>query len=172
MAPPDRLFVAHWPVDAVCSSLAAIRDDWQWSTCARPTPDARLHVTLRFIGAVPAARVDAFAAALVAETGPFVLHWDRASLWKNGIAALEPTIVPPSLTSLRAKLDARLADLGTTGEARAYRPHVTLARDALGSIAPPSLEPIEWRVDDYALVRSRGGRYTILNRYPLRSIRP
>jgi 2'-5' RNA ligase len=162
-----RLFVALWPSRELARASAAIRDAWAWSASARPTTDAHLHVTLRFIGEVTNARVEAFAETLGVEADGFSLRLDRVSLWTNGIAALEPSIVTPPLTRLRAKLDACLANVHIANETRAYRPHVTLARDARGSTAPPRIDAIDWRVDGYALVESRGGRYSIVRRYPL-----
>lgn len=172
MAPSVRLFVALWPSDAARAAAAAIRDAWTWSPSARPTRDTHLHVTVRFIGAVPTDRVDPFADALARDVhaldaDAFALALDRVALWNNGIAVLEPSTTPSFMTRLHDRIDATLDALDVAGEARAYRPHVTLARDADGSIAPTRIDRIAWSFDDYALVESRRGRYTVLRRYAL-----
>jgi 2'-5' RNA ligase len=59
-----------------------------------------------------------------------------------------------------------LLALGLTPEARAYRPHVTMARRANGAVVPASGPLIDWAVDRYALVESRAGTYTVLKEYP------
>jgi 2'-5' RNA ligase len=154
-----RLFVALWPDDAVRAALAAARDRWTWSATARPTPTANLHVTLVFLGPVPADRVPEMIDALPVFFEPFVLRLDQPALWGNGIAALEPRAPCEALTTLQAAIAERTAALGIPPEARRYRPHVTLGRDARASTVPPHDAGIDWPVSEYALVESRGGRY-------------
>lgn len=156
-----RLFVALWPDDAVRAALASARDRWTWSASARPTPTANLHVTLVFLGAVEARRATALIDALPVRFEPFTLVFDRPALWDHGIAALEPSGDWPALAALQAALAERTATLGFRLEARRYRPHVTLARDARGSRPPGADGVVVWPVSSYALIESRGGRYAV-----------
>ncbi len=155
-----RLFVALWPDDERRAALARARDRWRWSVAARPTPVANLHVTLVFVGAVAATRVAELIDALPVPFGPFALRLDRPALWDNGIAALEPAVECTALSALQAALSMRTTALGYPAEARRYRPHVTMARDARGSGLPERDEALVWPSDGYALIESRGGRYT------------
>ena len=157
-----RLFVALWPDDTVRDALAAARDRWRWSGVARPTPTANLHVTLSFLGATAADDVPALVEALPVPFEPFVLRLERPALWSNGIAALEPADGCPPLAALQAAIAGRTAKLGHVPDARRYRPHATLARDARGSVVPEDRGAVEWPVDRYVLVESRGGRYRIV----------
>ena len=155
-----RLFVALWPGDDVRTRFAQARDRWTWAAAARPTPVANLHVTLVFLGAVPARQVADLIAALPVLFEPFELRLGSHALWHNGIAALEPVDECPALMALQAAIAERTGALGFTPEARRYRPHVTLARDARGSAAPTDGHVIPWRIAEYALIESRGGRYS------------
>ena len=158
----SRLFVALWPDDAVRTALAFARDRCDWSASARPTPTSNLHVTLVFLGAVDAARVPDVVAALPVFFEPFDLRLDRPAVWSNGIAALEPADPPAALGALQGAIAERTAALGIAAEARRYRPHVTLARDARGSTMPMPEAGVLWTVADYALIESRSGRYRVL----------
>jgi len=166
----SRLFVALWPSPETREACASQRDAWTWTASARPTADADLHVTLRFIGSVPSSRIDALAAALAIAAEPFVLRFDRVAVWRNGVAAFEPSATPAALTRLHEAIADRLAEIGFPGEDRRFRPHVTLARDARGSVAPSEVAPTEWPVERFVLVESRGGRYRPLRDYALGAI--
>lgn len=155
-----RLFVALWPGDAVRGALTQARDRWTWSAAARPTLIGNLHITLVFLGAVPVDEVADLIASLPVLFEPFELKLGRHALWANGIAALEPIGECPAMMALQAALADRTASLGFEPEARRYRPHVTVARDARGSSAPTDDEAIAWPVSEYALIESRGGRYS------------
>ncbi len=115
-----------------------------------------------FVGAVAADRVPALIDALPVFFDPFVLRLERHALWGNGIAALEPAGDGAALMALQAGIAERTAALGFAPEVRRYRPHVTLARDAGGSVAPADADGVAWAVTDYTLVESRGGRYEVL----------
>lgn len=147
-------------------------------------PD-NFHLTLKFLGDVEAARLDAVAAALAAATGaaaPFDLVVRGLGafpsprrprvLWAGIDEGAGPTAV------LARRVDDALAPLGFAREDRGFSAHVTLGRirtpraspglpDALGGGATFGRQPVE-RV---ALMRSRlsprGARYTELVAVPL-----
>lgn len=162
---PLRLFLALWPDAAARAALADAQARWRWPKRAAVVAPERLHVTLHFIGALDAARLPALIAALPPLPRPFVLDWGGASLWPRGLAVLEPLAVPEALLELHAGLGLALRSLDLPVERRALRPHVTLARHALGARAPERIDPWSWPVAGYALVSSVAGpppRYDIV----------
>jgi 2'-5' RNA ligase len=160
-APNDtaRLFIALWPSPPVQRALVAEQRRWRWPPGARPTARDKLHLTLHFIGAVPAERVPAIAAGLSAPRLPFALMLDAAEVWPNGCAVLAAGTTPPPLATLHARLAESLRQLRLPVESRTFRPHVTLARGARGAQPPEPPVPLRWPVRGYVLVQSANGRY-------------
>jgi RNA 2',3'-cyclic 3'-phosphodiesterase len=179
-----RLFTAVAISDEARATLAAVAA--RAPVPGRWVPAANLHVTLRFIGGVTAAKVPEIAAALaqvrapagalaLAGVGAFPAHASARTpriLWA-GVAPHAP------LAALKAAIDGAL---GPDPEARAYTPHVTLARlpdtrgparEALTQFlaAETSLASAPFAVASFVLYESRtspgGSIYTPLARYPL-----
>lgn len=148
---------------------------------ARWVPENYLHVTLRFLGEIPASRLPevqtamATAAAAMGPTelraGPVLALGGR----RARVIALELTAAPP-LARLVATLDRELARLGFPPEGRSFRAHVTLARlrrpgpvgDWLEGL---TVDPASEIVAEIVLFRSEltpsGARYTRLAGAPL-----
>lgn len=167
-APTLRLFLGLWPPAHVREALEAHASRWSWPPAARRTPADRLHATLHFLGAIPAARVADLREPLALAWEGCELLLDRAQVWPGGIAVLEAQAVPAPLANLHAALGGRLRELGIPVETRPYRPHVTFARKAFGARAPARFEPLRWRLGPhYLLVQSLpGGRgYLPLQRF-------
>ncbi len=163
-----RLFLALWPDPAVREQLRAWRELWTWPRGATPVHTDKLHLTLHFLGNQPSESVPALLDGLAVPMSPFRLRLDVAELWHNGIAVLAPSVAPPGLLALHADLSAALPAVGLAPDARAYRPHVTMARRARGVEIPQGGPAIEWVVDHYALVESKtgdGSGYTVLREY-------
>jgi 2'-5' RNA ligase len=160
-----RLFLALWPDPAVRDALRGWRDAWTWPRGAAPVHADKLHVTLHFLGDVPSARLPELMAGFAVLFSPFSLRFERGALWHNGIAVLEPSEEPAGLQALHASLSQALVGLGLQPKARTYRPHVTMARRANGAEVPAGGPVVDWQVDRYALVESRGGSYTVLREY-------
>ncbi|MFO1220708.1 MAG: RNA 2',3'-cyclic phosphodiesterase [Burkholderiaceae bacterium] len=166
-APPPtaRLFVALWPGARTRSALAAWRDACCWPPPAKPVPDAKLHLTLHFIGAVPRTRVAEIAQGLVMRCPAFELELAHVAAWPRGLVVLEPATVPDALHALHAGLADALRALDLRVERRRLRPHVTLARDAPGARWPAMHPSLRWRASGAALVESLpDGRYRVLSR--------
>lgn len=167
-ANPPRLFIALWPQPALREALARAAGAWHWPPQARRTPPERLHVTLHFLGTVEARRLPELARSLAVPWAGCDLVLDRPRLWPGGIAVLEAASVPASLAALHGALSARLQRLALPVEARPFRPHVTLARQAWGARAPEQVDPIAWSTGPgYALVQSLpgGAGYRTLQRF-------
>ena len=160
-----RLFIGLWPTPPVRAALAACRDAQPWAAGTAPTPDDKLHLTLHFLGSQPVERLSELRAALAGPLAPFALQLDRAEVWPNGVALLAPAQPPAVLADLHAAQADALRALGLKVEHRRYRPHLTLARDARGAVAPEAFTPITWPVEAVVLVQSLpDGRYQPLAR--------
>jgi RNA 2',3'-cyclic 3'-phosphodiesterase len=123
---------------------AAPRADMRWAD------PATIHLTLKFLGAVPAERVAAVSAAIaatVATSPPF-------DLAVGGLGAFPSPARPrvvwagisaggPPLAALAAAVDAAMAPLGFAREARPFRGHLTLGRVR----SPADVRPLAHAVD-------------------------
>lgn len=160
-----RLFLALWPSLAVRRTLALQQSQWTWPAGAALVAPPMLHLTLHFIGAVPAARVPELAAGLHVKGPRFTLALDTPEVWPNRCAVLCAGRTPAALLRLHAALAQALRALQLPVESRPLRAHVTLARRAAGAVPPEAAHPLHWPLRGYALVRSAGGRYTPIARY-------
>ena len=150
--------------------------------CARRSSAARssarnLHVTVAFLGAVPAERIDL---AVMAgrrsrhSVASLRLQLDRVEV----VAALESALsdaraqAPPALLTLVDGLRAGLRERGfELRDHETFRPHVTLVRDVARGPAAADVAPVQWPVESFVLVESqvgqRGSEYTVLDEWPL-----
>ena len=170
-----RLFLALWPAPEESDRLREYFRQWTWPKGSTPVQADRMHLTLHFIGAVPAAHVPEIGAGLQVPIRPCELRPTQAAIWPRGIAVLQATQIPDGLAQLHADLARALRALGLPVEARRFRPHLTLARRAAGAVPPAVAPDLRWRVDAYALVESvlgHGGGYTIRQRYGGGDTRP
>lgn len=159
-----RLFYALWPDDATRAALIRL----QAALPGRITPPEDLHLTLAFLGSQPAATLPARQALLTElPAAAMTLRLDYLGFFpKNGIVWSGIQQPPPALAALRQTLLAALAQQGVGLDQSAhFKPHVTLARDALATVAAADMAPILWRADHIALVQSSTGstpRYRLL----------
>ena len=160
-----RLFLALWPDPAACAALQQWQALWPAHAPARKVAAARLHLTLHFIGSVAADRVADVVGSVETPMRPSSLAFGRLATWAGGLAVLELLEPSPELSALHAALAERLQAAGLPVEQRPFHPHVTLARRAMRPTT--NAGPLfNWRVADYALVRSLpGGTYQTLRRY-------
>jgi 2'-5' RNA ligase len=150
---------------------------------ARWRPIDALHVTLRFFGEVSEPMAEELDEALGRiRQSPFPVQVNGAgafgelehmrAVWA-GVAPSEP------LVRLAGKCETAARKLGLKGEARAYRPHVTLAylnhspepRVAAWVAQHNLFKPSPWTADRFGLYSSRlgpdGSRYTLEREYLL-----
>ena len=175
MPPPTlRLFLALWPDAAVRAALREQALRWGWPDAARRYDESDWHLTLHFLGHLPAERLADLRAGLTVDVEPFELLLDRAELW-HGIAVLSCEQVPPALLQLHQVLAHAMQRLDLLPDARPYRPHLTLARSAVGAQLPLEPPRIAWPVRGYALVRSTADprwRYDAVQQYPVHRCKP
>jgi 2'-5' RNA ligase len=158
-----------WPAAGTADALHAVAHDAHRSCGGRLTRRETLHLTLAFLGDIPAARLpDAEAAAVSVGGAPFELLLDRLGCWKHILWAGGDS---PPLAALAEGLAARLRRAGFRLEERPFAAHVTLLRDARCPAVPAMAETIVWRVTEFVLAESRsdaaGARYEIIGRWPL-----
>ena len=164
-----RLFIGLFPDASVRAAIDAQRTAWQWPPRCRLTQPQRIHLTLHFLGQVTSTQEAALRGALAdVPMTRMALVLANPRLWRNRLAVL---LVEPhqGLRALHSRLALEVQRAGLTPCTSAWRPHLTLGRDAPGARPPAAIEPIHWHVAQFALVWSRMGpvtRYQVLARYP------
>ena len=176
-----RLFVAIDLPDPVRQAVSALP---RRVSGARWVPDAQLHLTLCFIGSVADERLGPIADSLAGVGGkPFSLRVTGAGTFPPG--GRDPRVLwlglerVEALLELQRRIEAALSAVEVPREARAFHPHVTLARlksprrdqvaRALAELGALALEP--FAVDAFVLYSSRvdsdGATHSVERRYPL-----
>lgn len=128
-----RLFTGIAPTPDVLDSLARLIRELQPLAAINWSPVANYHVTTKFIGQWPEARLTELDHALTAmpRAGRFEIKITGLDFYPP---AKPPKVLfakvehPPALTALANATDTATATLGCAPEARAYSPHLTLAR--------------------------------------------
>jgi 2'-5' RNA ligase len=167
--------------DALAAWVAAEREA-PWARAVRWVRRESLHLTLRFLGEIAPARLEAVrdAAARVAADHadcvvPFVEVGPFPSARRPRVVAARLADVP-ELLALAADLEDAVVACGLAPESRRFHPHVTLGR-VRGRLAGRMPASGDVRVDplpvgEVVLLRSEltreGARYTALDRFALR----
>lgn len=144
-----RLFVALRPPPAIRQQLLDLMGGVPG---ARWQADDQLHITLRYIGEVttPVA-VDVAAALGGVHAAPLALRLNGAGSFDKHDRpnAIWAGVAPhDAITALHKKIDHALIRIGLPSEARAYLPHITLAR------LSRSAGPVNGFLTDYAALTS------------------
>jgi 2'-5' RNA ligase len=176
-APARNHFFALEPAPQARAALAALATDVCAATGGRVVATPNLHLTVLFIGPLPAAREAALqqaGAQASAAVAPFGIALTRLGRFpKAAVAWIGPEAAPTGLAALNAGLRAACDAAGVPCDARPYAPHLTLVRRA--RLDPPAAcvpaAPIGWPVRELALMRSastpEGVRYATLARWRL-----
>lgn len=167
-----RLFFALMPEAGPLAALRRTVGALPSPPGGRPVAADRLHLTLLYLGMMPAARLPCIrAAAGKVRAAPFTVGLERLGYWRHaGVLWLGPSSCPPLAglhTSLRAEVAAACPEVIL--EAREFRPHVTLMRGVRRPPrAPHALKvPLVWPVAQFVLVASGDAGYRVLGRWPL-----
>jgi len=156
-----RLFFALWPPRETALAL----ERWAQALEGQPTPADKIHLTLEFLGEADAQK--AASAARRVQEAAFRLPLEEAGYWgHNKIVWAGPREAPPELVKLAKNLQLELYKESFILERRPFAAHVTLLRKAAAQ-SLPALPRIEWPAKEFALVRSSGGSYETLERFPL-----
>jgi 2'-5' RNA ligase len=167
-----RLFFALWPDAVARAALADIVRLLHGQCGGRPVPERKLHLTLLFLGSVRRERVvDLRHLASGIKVPPDTLVLDRVEYWRrHELVCLGASRCPPSLSVLVAQLARAVRSLDLPVEERPYVPHITLLRRARRRAEACNVEPVLWRIAEFALVQSALGRdavYDVIDRWPL-----
>jgi 2'-5' RNA ligase len=134
---------------------------------------SNIHLTLVFIGNVPARRVeDLLVLAGGIATPQFELTIDAVEYWRhNRIVWVGPRMCPDALRLLAEALADALRGADFRIEERPYAPHITLLRDARRAPVMRTAPNIHWHLTEFALVQSshrdRVLAYEPIRRWPL-----
>ncbi len=161
-----RLFFALWPDRRTRAALAERRAGLAGS----PITDAKLHLTLVFLGPQAAAAVPGLRALLHAvPAGPLTLELDRYGAFDGARVAWAGMRAPPAeLLALQRWLAlASRPYRSGADEERAYLPHVSLTRatplSAPASVPlPAEMAPLRWLARHLVLVESAGDLYRVI----------
>lgn len=184
-----RIFCAvELPPDVrarVASHIAALREAMPSARASWGRAEA-LHITLKFLGEIERARVDALSQAatraaasvqafelVIENTGVFPPCGQPRVLW------LGATDASGLLTRLQQKLDEECARVGFARETRGFHPHLTVARlrapgesRMLAALHQEmEFESAAFKVNELVVMRSElgagGSRYTVISRHEL-----
>ncbi len=174
---PNRLFFALAPPPQVRSRAAAVAETLrrEHRLGGRLLKPERYHLTLHFLGDFVSADTEraALKAAGTVAAPPFTLRLDRAGSFRNPkipvwLGAAE---TPIALAHLEQMLRNALVHLPQERQPR-FVPHLTVLREAARPLQPTAIEPIDWPVAEFVLIRSilhaYPAQYQTLARYPLR----
>jgi 2'-5' RNA ligase len=164
-----RIFFALWPPAGTARALAQWARAAQRKTGGKPTDEAKIHLTLAFLGDADARK--AISAAQRVTAKPHALPIEQARYWREShIVWAGPRETPPELKALFERLSLELYREEFLLERRPFAAHVTLIRKARAAGLPP-LPALDWPVDEFLLVRSSlspgGSTYEILERFAL-----
>ena len=130
-----RLFIAMNFPAPLRRSIAAIGADLKRSGVpARWVDPSGVHLTLKFLGEIPGARIDDVSSAMdevAIGSEPIMLRFEGVGAFPS---PRRPGVIwvgieaGPRLRLLHDALDRRMAEFGVTRETRPFRPHVTLGR--------------------------------------------
>jgi 2'-5' RNA ligase len=162
----------------------------------RFTSTPSFHLTLRFLGNVPLAEIEALQGAVhnacrdatpftlrLSEPGCFPNHRNPRVLWAGVDGELD------ALRELQSRVIQETVAFGEPPETRPYLPHLTLARlgtrdrqvarqvgqslERLAAVSPGNSPDSIWIAREVHLIRSEllpgGSRYTTLGTFPLRA---
>jgi len=160
-----RIFFALWPPPETARALGRWALDAQRQAECKVTDEAKIHLTLAFLG--EADHEKAIRAARQVAARVHTLPLEQARYWReNRIVWAGPRETPAALKALHESLSMALYREQFILERRPFTAHVTLIRKARAATLPP-LPAVEWPVDQFSLVRSAGSSYQVLQRFPL-----
>lgn len=193
-APADsnkkRLFVAIGLPEAILKTLQELQSELKrFARDAKWVRPGGIHLTLKFLGYVDTARIDAIVSSLarVAVASP------SASIEIRGCGSFpnsrRPSVLWAGVESeqlgrIQAEVEAAMAELGFEKENRPFSPHLTLARFR----DPHGLTPLMLQVDQKkdlplgqftasrfklyeSILHREGAEYHVLKEFPLEGTR-
>jgi 2'-5' RNA ligase len=162
-------FFALCPDPPAAATLESLGRDLVERCGGKPVLQAKIHLTLAFLGSVDSGR------ALVAQsTGAgvpgeaFDVAFDVVGWFKGARVAWAGCSNPaPALVELQQRLAEALRLGGFVLDDRPYTPHLTLVRNVARPVARAAIAPIGWRATQLRLMRTESGRYATLASWEL-----
>lgn len=178
-----RLFTAIDLPDNIFRNLEELLNKLRPTARINWSPAANLHITTKFIGEWPEGRLDELTTGLagMAPRAPIPVEIRRVGFFPNPRSprVFWCGIEAPGLVTLAADTDKVTSALGIASEARAFSPHLTLARikerldlePLRESVAAlPALDFGRFEARSFFLYQSKlrptGSVYTKLREYP------
>ena len=138
VADSHRLFFAVWPDEAAAQALHETAREAQRICGGRLMRRETLHLTLAFLGEIPAARfVDATAVAADIGFDAFTLTLDQLAYWKHNRIVWAGGDSAPLAALATALGDGLCGPRASGSRSRPFVAHMTLLRDARCPAAPP-----------------------------------
>lgn len=171
-----RMFFGLWPDPATRATFAGEDRTVFSGNGGKMVPPEEYHVTLRYLGEVPAPLVPAVealgeqAARVIA---PTMIEFDRVEWWKEAKALVRvASTLPRPLFDLDQALQVGLRSAGVACDAKPLKLHLTLVRNLpphpLGTGA---VVPLAWDADSLALIEGSsdpsGPRYRVRKQWKL-----
>jgi 2'-5' RNA ligase len=191
-----RLFVACEVPDEVKEAIGETIESLRKKSgpAVRWIKPEGVHVTLKFLGEVPAKKLPAVKLAIqeaVVGHSPFELEFSNIGTFggREGLRIMWVGIAGDvlRLEALVRAVNAALAVVGYEPERRPFRPHLTLGRvrDEIGTrqraeievaVGKTEVPGVSWRTSQVSLMRSKigpgGASYEVLATFPLRVVQP
>jgi len=173
-----KVFFALWPENAAREQLDRLAKQLAITSKGSRIRSENLHLTLLFIGEIEPSLVPKLCQIVSSlKQSSFDLVLDKISFWKRAGIVIAGTKQPPAgLLALVQDLQQALSTSGIHYDAREFKPHVTLVRNAKHHPLPDLLPTISWKVTGWSLVQSqptsRGVSYRALASWKLESHNP
>ncbi|MGG7055911.1 RNA 2',3'-cyclic phosphodiesterase [Nitrosomonas sp. ANs5] len=151
-----KIFLALWPPAAARQQLDQLAKQLIAGCQGRAIRPENLHLTLLFIGEVaPSVLPKLGQAVSVVKQPAFHMILDEIRYWKReGIVVAGMQQPPAALLELVQALRQALSTMEIPFDARPFKPHVTLVRNAKCRELPDSMTVIDWEVAQWSLVQS------------------
>jgi 2'-5' RNA ligase len=163
-----RLFFALWPDAGVTQRLNQSARQLKMEGRSRWVDPRNYHVTLAFVGEVPATELAVLQQIGRSLRAPrFTFICDSIEFWRESkVVVAAARAAPPGLLDLWTRLNDAI---GLSPER--LRAHVTLARKVTQAPVPQAMSPVVWRATSFSLIRSDTGgaesAYTVLDTWSL-----
>jgi 2'-5' RNA ligase len=174
-----RLFFAVLPPVEVRNGIAEAALRLPLEAGSAPVPAENYHMTLAFIGEVPAAQLSTVRGIGASQRAcAFTVRLDAYEYWRDAaVLVAVAREIPASLARLWERLQAGLASHRLAGSPPPLRPHVTIARKVSQAPVLQAMSAFAWRAQTFSLMQSSrsGARptqglqpiYTVLDTWPL-----
>jgi 2'-5' RNA ligase len=163
-----RLFFALWPDEDVTRQLTEMACQLKLESGSRRLDPKNYHVTLAFVGEVPATKLAVLRQIGRSLRAPrFTFTCDSIEFWRESkVVVAAAHVAPLGLLDLAMQLNDAIGS-----PAERLRAHVTLARKVTQAPVQQAMLPVVWRATTFSLIRSDTGgvesAYTVLDTWSL-----